>query len=461
MDARRTTTLAWALGLSLLMPVIAACGDDDDSSPGDGDADADSDADSDTDADGDGDADADGDGDGDSTVVIDVRVQSAPNDPGVGAADADVALDLADGSRLEAQTAADGTAVFDDVDLSGGPATATARLPGYLLATRVGVDASAPALLPLLPAVRTDDFVRVSGTATGMLDEAHHLTVTPTVLSYGGSFGTGPDWGMTVRRDTPFSLVAVEWRDDVGGVSRRGVGQEIFGWIVVDSAGLSEDAVIDIDMSEAVEGSTSSGSFPLLTDPDSQLDRAQPYINVTAQAGWGVLLLGAPLVGDVSDDDTQFDYSMGFFELFDAADVETVFALSDQASNVGSSVSVPGYPADGAQPIELLEPVTITDPRGSAIGVDDDIEWEDPEGDVPLVSYWFSRAGSSWAVFMPAGTTSLLLPAPPAGVTLTDVFDGSDQAFAVVNHCEAPPDTPHHCMRATRTRNITVSIARP
>lgn len=466
----------WVVGMLL---ASAGCKDEEPfGDNGDGDADVDGDADGDADADADADADTDADGDADGLSVPvrvftqDRRGRRAP------APRALVAFDLPSGARVEQTADAEGRTTFEGVDWSsGGTAAVIAHLAGWQLGgwialteahvvAKLAEGGELVVVLGINPESR-EGLIEVSGTAT-MVDEGHMLTVVASVpgIMYEAY---GPDWSVWITPAEPFSLVAVEnggtgWTDAVWE-------QTFPAWTVLSHVGVTENATVELDVTQSVERISFSGSLERPNDSQGDFFQfAGPYVAVaslegsslfgfTFTAGSGA---GYGFQGVVTEIDgtaeSSWTYEADYVALDDVLDPATAYFWwrDGWSSERVSRVLVPGLPADGPQDLSFPEPPLLRSPGvPEPYHLGDVLEWDlgdrdavAPELEVLLVLLADLSAPTLRepiaTLFAPPGTTSARFPPPPSDADPAALLSGTGEGR--IELCELDPDR-RVCMR--------------
>ena len=111
-----------------------------------------------------------------------------------------------------------------------------------------------------------------------------------------------------------------------GGLSERGDGIDIFGWVVVDHQGVSDaTANLNIDFADPTTAATpltANGSFALPERPDSPLrDMTKGFVHVYSSHppppyfyGFVPNFLGFSARIDISADENYFEYDLEWIE---------------------------------------------------------------------------------------------------------------------------------------------------
>lgn len=358
------------------------------------------------------------------------------------AAGATVAVDSADGARVEKQAGADGVARFE-VNLEAGPATVTAFLAGHPLRTRTGVASGTAEVVLALDALATTwprATVTLWGTAVGMTSLDHGLAVSPSLpTTY--SFTSGPQWMFQVPPGVPFSLVAFESGPGTEAVSPRGHSTVLGPWAVLDHPAVTEETEVSLALGAAVQVRRAQGSIALPTRPSSLLrSDARPNGWVGSRESQDESWLGNTTYADVAADQSRVDYRLEWVEpAFVREPVTTLNLYLVRGDFVDRSwVRIPGYPDGGVPPSGFLDFPTLVTPEDGLVpsGLDASVAWTLHDQDVD-VRLHLTRPGpggfpeSSWLVEVPRGATSLRLPALPGGVDAGEVL-GSELLAAAL-----------------------------
>ena len=418
----------------------------------DGGADVEADADG---GEGDGEDDSEAEvWDGGGAGVLTVRVVTWVRPPGeyrpiVGAT---VALDAPGGGLTEARTGTDGRVTFSTLDWSAGPAAVTAHAEGFVVTSRVDVteaegevvvpcgaaDGAAPAGWPV-----------ISGTAAGMLDEAHGLAVTTTASSYGWG-DTGPSWQLAVPPDTAFTLVAQEQHPD--GATARIIDQ----WAMLEVPALDTSTTLALDFATPLTPVSVTNSVSLPPRADSPLrSRAMAYWWASSLDSDLGLTVGQEEAAVRSADGNTWDMHGEYVVVPGVEQPVALYVLWEGlARGLYAYAIVDGHPTDGAQAFQFLDVPRMISPPDAVERhpLRDPIEWEsfDEGTGIGLLIY---RSGVLvWVIVAHPPTEATTLTVPHLPSTTSDAtLLGTTNVRAQLFSCADLLPPSRICRRATNT----------
>ena len=333
-------------------------------------------------------------------------------------AGATAALDAPGGARVEKQTGDDGRATFTGLDFTLGTAAVTAHAPGFPLASVVGIKEQQEDVVVWLWTTNAPaSTVHVSGTAANMASTSHYLLVESTNQTAISQL-IGPAWGLDVAPGVPFTIMALEFGAGGQTVSRRGVSQTFYAWLVADHDAVTADTTIDLDLAQSFASKTAAGSFPLPTRTGSRLlTVGHGYVYVTNLDTDFSVTTGFSTLIDVNTGATGFDYTVEWVEVPAITQPLTEYYLS-VSTGENAWVIVPGYPTAGAQDIVFIDLPDITTPADftTPYPLHDPIAWTAYEQGLGARLIVSGEAGVVWTVMAYDDPTSLAVPQAPSTV---------------------------------------------
>lgn len=364
--------------------------------------------------------------------------------------DAVVAFDTPGGGRTEAHTDATGRVTFTGIDWTAGQGAITASYWDHVLQSILHLD---PAQLekfanqdgelwlglePLNPL--PIETVRIGGTATGMVDTGHTLSVDvvdtmgPTT---GWSTGVNLAWSVSVMRGEPFVLQARDY-EVIDSPQGPGVESIYYGVMQREHDPITQDATgVVLDFSTfGMELHSATVSMLLPTGvPNWQPMGSAPACQVCATNsnrchGWTSYRA-------VFDNPLRIQADFVWVEPDYPVEVYWHCAIGEYEGelfntyNVGSKTVIPGYPQAGGHHT-LMEPprwVTPADPEVPH-PVHDPLEvmyYEDvPDPGIVL------RRGTEprWLLHGRANATTFTVPEPPTGVYVSTILGANPNVVA-------------------------------
>jgi hypothetical protein len=341
-------------------------------------------------------------------------ITSAPL-PGAG-----VAIDLEDGTRLEAISDAAGK-VSIEYPAGAEWETAITHKNGYNFAFYAGGMFAQPLEMYINPDVDTSGYVKISGTATNMNDPVNDfLTVlvspeTPPSFVFEEQGVT--TYELLVPPSTDFTLGFLDIRRTVSG---RDLSRVFHSVIYTEETGISADTVFDIDFSN---GQAATGAFALSV--------AVPADATLAASGVALVNVGSSRGFSGGSTACVHDAANGEFDcsgsLYDngATPSRTSYlfadaALLDREPARFVQASSPGGPPSGLVDPDFPNPPTITSPSGAG-----------PHPvDAPIAYTVASGGGNSdftlYNLSTPTGRLVGFGFMPPGGITVPALPTGSD-----------------------------------
>lgn len=423
---------------------------------------------------------------GPDTLVLDVITTGLDDfltqQPAAGAV---VALDLADGRRVEETVGADGGVRFEGLDWSlPGSVAVTAYLPGYLPQSFAGLTATTAAQLAELDGTEVltayllpvdPEMVLLSGAATPVIDPENHVIVVSATTRCSNRPFYAPSWAIAVRASTPTTIIAREWGLGQTPVSPRGHSEVNHQWALLDHDAVSSDETsIDIDFGAPAAVTTVSGSIEIPSHGMSGFfEEGKARAGVRSRDSGGTTTVGIGAWVDVTADGSGIEYDM---EHVTPATVELPWTYirlyrgvttPDHSGQEQSRLVVPGYPTAGAQAGVLPEPVQLA--AAVPVSLGERLTWEmnavdaaDPQLSVQIEIYAPVSGKRRWRLTTPPGTTELTLPAALPSNADPEEALGDSALEAVVEHCE-PVLTPEAYRGLCRrwSRSVSVRIYRP
>lgn len=301
----------------------------------------------------------DTDTDADNTFTVRVITGWTPGDA-VPLEGATVAVDDGNGVRTEQVTDSDGEAVFD-LDWSLGPVDVTVD-PGEsissterVLKSFLGVEEdSREMLLYVTSALNEPDFVRITGMATPRSFPKGELIVfsdnTPGMSTSRDSMvyqGHGSSFSLDVVPGSDLRLLAVEFEYTWLGNGRGEFLQPFSGWTVVEHEAVTQDTVIDIDLSDPEDPAVISGRF-VIPESDALIEEGSwGYVNVLDGWPWEEgCSVGFPSWMARTKDNSAYEFTAEHAPIREGSDVGVlVQAQSADWSTMAVSV-LQGFPAD-------------------------------------------------------------------------------------------------------------------
>ncbi|MBV9948628.1 MAG: carboxypeptidase regulatory-like domain-containing protein [Myxococcales bacterium] len=289
-------------------------------------------------------------------------LSSGPSGAKAPVPDVSVAVDQADGTRLEHATDRNGVVTFD-VDISPGNYDFTIAAPGYVAVSELGVPNGGSATLTLERFGEDPTWTEIGGIVRGKSDPDHGLLVSPTVP--GTVFdGPGPNYALRVGAAGPFSLVAAELAPGPSSATQAGDTLVFTSW--AEFAGLSASAVgkADLDLpgvagapgdvlGQSLRPIVTSGTFVV---PEGMSGSAGHLLVSTRESG-GAAFLGAATSVEARPDGT-LAYTAEYVTPAGAATPYTTYWLTLGGA---SSFSVVMGPPVGAQ--TFIQPPTLPSPQ--------------------------------------------------------------------------------------------------
>ncbi|MCA9670405.1 MAG: hypothetical protein KC503_32640 [Myxococcales bacterium] len=329
--------------------------------------------------------------------------------------DAMVALDQADGTRLEKLTGSDGRVTFSEVDWSAGPIALTVGKQGYGLVSSVNIDgtylASVDELPVILTALKSPAHVAITGTATNTDPSATYLTVTSNRAQV-SSQRNDLSFGLSVDKGEPFTLIGLQWTEGPKPSGARDFAETLLGWTELAQPAAQESQSVTLDFANALAPETHSGTITLPANTSLVATASRAFVRVSDLSSG--LFLGAVTVSSCGATSCTFE----------AEHVETQAALSPVTSyillvfdGITSLVRRQGYPKAGASVTVdgfLVEPRLIAPTNTKqAVPLRDRISWEcgpDAEGSGLVIG------GGIWTVTARAGRNDVTVPLAPTGI---------------------------------------------
>jgi hypothetical protein len=367
-------------------------------------------------------------------LVLTVLEFSAAGAEGKPLPGATVAVDLADGSRVEVVSDAGGKIQVLDAGTEEDSITLVAHKQGYEIWSWETPLAQAM-MRPRIPlySLTAVPSVTVSGTATGMTSTAHQLLVMSNAGSV-SSKNAGPDFSLQVHHDRPFSLMGLEFSACASSCARC-VCQTFHQWTRTNHEALTGDATVVLDFSVALEPIQTQGTIELPAREDSRLRTMSfPYVQVLSFGS--SLSHGYSLSMNLEPDENSFSYLAEYVEWEGAPDVTTVHFLLDNARMVQSRIYAPGYPQPNAFISGFLDVPDVVSPAGHQIGLLDSFEWVPRE--TTDAKWILARDGQTVWTHTASAASRLSLPQPPSSVDLQDLLGTEilDGYFALLAHTD-------------------------
>jgi hypothetical protein len=282
----------------------------------------------------------------------------------------------------------------------------------------------------------TVETVTITGTASGILDQAHTLTMNTGVDHWQSS---PAPYSLRAPLDEPFVLLAAEY--SYQAVLPRDFTQTFHQWYALEHTGLSGPATIDIDFGQAATTHTATGIvIELPTRQDAVLrTEGTAYAFVSSEdTGLGGTT-GWPTGSELNADETAFEMSMEWVEPSTILQPRTQYLL--RGGGVASWVIEHGYPVGGHQLIELLDvaQVLVPAPYGPPhpIHAPVEVEFFEPEMDARM--FLFVDEAIAWIVYTRCTADSITVPLAPSTLDETQ-FWGTDNVQTVVQVFDVGPD---------------------
>jgi hypothetical protein len=373
-------------------------------------------------------------------------------------AGAAVAVDLADGKRVEAIADASGVADVVGIDWEKGPVNVTAYAADHTVFTELGV-AKTDAFSVNLDSTRAPTSVNVAGTLKGkdtINDDVTLSATTPDSTFFQDSTGS---YSMTVPSGEAFTMVGLDWVLAGGvGVSSRGVAQTFLKWARLDQPASSGDVTADFDFgaATALTPVTVHGHADIPGGASGPLSRSFAYYVVSTVESAGAAFIGAPTLSDVTKDASGFDWSGQYVQL-DGATPMTTYEIANQDGS-GTLAFEMSYPTDGEQLTDLLP---LPDSATTPIQLSDGASF----GNAPASLSWVSlhlTVGTAptvklaWVVRQKNGPFAQLnVPALPTGADPATVFGGA-QISGQIRYCGGAFDD-RNCARVALSHSFNVT----
>lgn len=456
-------------GMVILVGVAASCGDDDGSSPaadvGPPPADgAPVDAGPRQDAGADSDAGAPDSGPALEDVELVVTryggSQGAPGEPAEGAV---VAMELPDGTVVEAEVDASGRVAFRDVDTSQAPIAFTSYLEGHVPVSVIGLAVAQAQGVPVY-AVAPPLEVELSGTAAGMMDPAHRLNVFAIDTFSTAHNGDGPSWSVPVPRGVPATLVGIEY-ELLSPPLSVAVEQRLHAWTIADTVTPTADAMVSLDLADPARRlaahDVAGGFFALPARADSPLrTTSSAYVVAFDRAADGTLVGPNAVPTRIAPDDarTRVDFDAQYVDLPGVDHSQAITRYVLQASPVYALVVAEGLPKSGDALIEFLDvpEATTAGPLALEPGTEITIDRRGAERAVQTQLYLQRRGNVRWVITAEGTderTATLRIPALPSVADRAAVL-GSGSLDAVPNVCEPSTSMRGYCARITTGRAL-------
>lgn len=330
-----------------------------------------------------------------------------------------VAVDLSDGTRREVTTDAGGKASISVAGTADDIVVVTAYKSDYAIASWKGPMGMAKIPLGMfrqtpLPSAAS---VVLSGTASGMTDTSHQLTVHSTASGF--SQEIGENFVFDTFSGRPFSLVGLEWWGCTPSCSRC-ICQTFFGWTRVDHEAVTEDTTVKLDFSQSLDPVTTTGTVELPTRVGSPIRAGELYMMVSSFDA--NLTHGYSLTTDLSEDESSFTYTAEHVVWDGASDVNTMYQLTHPEAV--SLLTVDGYPAQDAQISGFLDAPEMISPTGTAepVSVVDTFEWVPTSGETTEARlYLVGDNRVVWSAVVASGS-SIQLPKLPSTADPAEVL---------------------------------------
>lgn len=382
---------------------------------------------------------------------LSVRVVDGDGAPIEGAM---VAFDAPGGARTERMSLADGRALFTDIDWGLGTGALTVHATGFVLASRVDLDAANVAesldtdgdIAMALRGVPGGTLFTISGTLTNDTGAMNPFNVSANVREAVGYSGDDPAFSVQVPGGVPVHLVGIEFRQNRVGPQEFTL--DIFGMVRVDAGTITADATMDIDLSMSPTLRSVAGT---MTAPGTGTPLAGGVVSAfvtTPESSFnellGLITSAAPSMADPQ----TVEYEISWIEDASITDPITIFVLNDDP-NV-SRIIVAGYPTGGDLGPSFPPPPEIIVP---AFGVMHSLYDSFTIGRVEpglitqLTVYDLDDEDRVlWTITSAGGSEMITIPEPPSSVDRSAVFVIGHDIYARPSVCE-PNDANDRCDR--------------
>lgn len=371
-------------------------------------------------------------------------------------------FEAASGARFEGASDADGRFVFAGLpwseagSLTGVPPASVERATySWVGLTEADADAqlNADGDLPRVfdQVNAAPERITISGTFTGFTDAGNLFNAYLNIA--GGTLynDVGPEYSFKVPAGVPFRMTGLEYN---GTLTPRAVDQDLIAVTLVDSEALTEDTVIDIDLSDPEPFIAVSGSIPL-PPAGHQLATGNPYYRNTSLESRFQESFGYPETMVTSADATSYEYEGVYWAVDGADQPRTAFSL--RTATLFSSVSLDAY-GEGVQDAVFLDPAIVVTPAfGEAHPLHDPVAVTTMHPDANTILFVLNTVSRvRWIVVAPLGATEVTIPELPTGVSESDVLGGT-ALTARVQLCDFIGEGPErHCQRSAVGRAFDI-----